>query len=149
MILIAKIIAYTYSFLSKIMRLIISLIASLGVVVLAGCASTHNLREGSGMFGGGVMHEEIKPGLFRVRSATNWAPWPNEGSASSAWIEESSKACRGKTWKELYTKVSTHDSGLPSMGILKYLVSEKNGYVLCSDAVITEEEAIKLITIKF
>lgn len=89
------------------------------------------------------MHEEIKPGLFRVRSQTNWAPWPTEGSAASGWADEAKKACKGKTFKELNTKVWTRDTGKPSMGVLKYLVSEKYGYTLCEGAATSEEEALK------
>lgn len=115
-------------------------------IALGGCASSHDLRKGPGAFGGGVMHEEVRPGLFKVRAQTNWAPWPNEGSASSAWSEEATKACKGAQFKEINTKVSTRDTGMASMGpLLRYLVSEKYGYALCQGAETTEEEAAKLL----
>ena len=115
----------------------------IGAVALNGCASSSDLRQGPGAFGGGVMHEQVKPGLFRVRSQTNWAPWSNEGSAASTWTEEAKKACKGQSYKELNAKLWTRDTGKPSMGVLKYLVSEKYGYALCQDAETSEDEAIK------
>jgi hypothetical protein len=117
---------------------------SVAFLVLGGCASSHDLKQGAGTFGGGVMHEELKPGLFLVRSQTNWAPWPNLGSARSAWEQEARTACKGKNWKEVNTKEGTRDTGLPSMGLLPYLVSEKRGYALCDDSQTSEAEALKL-----
>jgi hypothetical protein len=112
--------------------------------ILGGCASSHDLKQGHGIFGGGVMHEEVKPGFFLVRSQTNWAPWPNLGSARSAWAEEARKACQGKNWKEINTNEGTRDTGMPSMGILPYLVSEKRGYALCEGSETSEEQALNL-----
>lgn len=110
-------------------------------LTLAACASSHDLGTGAGVFGGGVLHREVKPGFFFVRSQTNWAPWAMEGSAISAWAEEASKACRGKAWKEFNTTVATRDTGMPSMGVLRYLVSEKVGHALCEGSEVSEEEA--------
>ncbi|MCJ0763333.1 hypothetical protein [Variovorax terrae] len=112
------------------------------IFLLGGCASTHDLSKGPGAFGGGVMHSEVKPGLFFVRSQTNWAPWPNLRSARSAWEAEATKACQQKPWKELNVREETRDTGLPNMGVLRYLVSEKQGYALCEGAE-TSEEALK------
>jgi hypothetical protein len=64
-----------------------------------------------------------------------------EGSAASGWEDEAKKACAGRAWKEVGTRVSTRDTGLPSMSVLKYLVSEKTGYALCDGSVVSEEEA--------
>lgn len=120
------------------------LISSLVVLLsLGGCASSHDLSQGPGAFGGGVMHSEVKPGLFMIRSQTNWAPWPNLGSARSAWEDEAKKACHKKPWKEINVREGTRDTGLPSMGVLPYLVSEKQGYALCQDAETSEEDALK------
>jgi hypothetical protein len=110
-------------------------------ISLSGCASTHDLRKGAGIFGGGVMHREVKPGLFLIRAQTNWAPWPNLGSAQGAWKDEAKIACEGKSWMEINIVEGTRDTGKPSMGILKYLVSEKFGYVLCEGAITSENEA--------
>jgi len=89
------------------------------------------------------MHSEVKPGFFLIRSQTNWAPWSNLGSARSAWEDEATKACQRKPWKEIKIVEETRDTGLPSMGILPYLVSEKRGYALCQGAETSEEDALK------
>lgn len=113
-------------------------------LVLSACASSHDLSKGAGAFGGGVLHREVRPGFYFVRSQTNWAPWSMEGSAASGWADEAKKACAGKAWKEIGTRVLTRDTGLPSMGVLKYLVSEKAGYALCEGSEISEEDASSL-----
>jgi hypothetical protein len=111
------------------------------MVLSQGCASSHDLRKGPGPFGGGVTHSELKPGMFFVRTQTDRAPWSSEAFASSAWKKEAAKACKGKDFIEINTKLSTRE--VVGSGNVPLFVSDKYGYVLCAGAETSKEEAMQ------
>jgi hypothetical protein len=120
-------------------------LAVTGSLVLIACASSDDLRTKKSSYGGGVLHDELKTGVYWVRARTHSAPWPNEGPAIASWKEEATKACGGKAYKEVHTLVFTETLSSASFNpLVKYLVSEKSGYAVCDGAVLTEEEAKEL-----
>jgi hypothetical protein len=124
------------------------LITTLSVIFLiAGCASTHDLNSGPNPFGGGVRHEELKPGLYSVTAITNWAPWPNYSGAKSAWTKVADSVCGAGAYKELGVSAEARNTGLPPMGVLTYIITVQNGYVLCSNAKTTLDEAMGFLKI--
>lgn len=109
--------------------------------LITGCASTQDLSKGPGLFGGGVHSQEVKPGLFRIVASTNWTPWSNYSGARSLWAGVADKVCDEGKYREFGIQESARDTGLPSMGILKYITTTRSGYALCADASTSEEEA--------
>jgi len=108
----------------------------IATIFLASCASTHNLSDGnSNLLGGGYFVSETEPGKFHIIATTNWAPWPNHSGARSMWEKEAKKACAKKPYSEVDVSERVYDS-LPSpFPLVKYLVTEKDGYAVCEISV--------------
>ncbi len=112
-----------------------------------GCASTHDLREGPGLLGGGVQHSEIKPGLHSILVRTNWAPWSNYSGAKSSWEAVADSLCGSNNYKELGISEAARDTGMQPMGVLRYIVTERTGYALCNNAATNIEEAVSFLNL--
>jgi hypothetical protein len=121
------------------------------VIVLAiagtggGCASNHDLSEGQGVFGGGIQHKEIKPGLFEITVRTNYAPWSNVAAARRSWKKVADDVCGKDKFRELAVTEKAGDTGTPyeagSNLSLHYIITERHGYALCANAAMTFDEA--------
>lgn len=114
------------------------------VLFLSGCASTHDLSSGPGLFGGGVAHEEINPGLFRIQVQTNVTPWSREDAARELWADVAKQVCPSGKWKEFAIKEDSYDPTVYASPI-KHVSNERSGYALCEGAKTTEEEADKIV----
>ena len=52
----------------------------IGALLLHSCASSHNLADGRGPFGGGYEVVKVSQHKYKITAITNWAPWPNYDS---------------------------------------------------------------------
>jgi hypothetical protein len=113
--------------------------------VLAACASTHDLNEGPGTFGGGVNHRQVAPGLYWVEARTNFKPWSNYSGASRMWRRVASDLCGKSTYEELNIEEAAEETAPAVMGALKYIVTSRKGYALCGTAHMGKNEAAALM----
>jgi tetratricopeptide (TPR) repeat protein len=118
------------------------------VLVMGGCASSHNYRlDGANPLGGGFSDRELKPGFYELLARSNAAPWASFDAARATWTKRAHQLCGDQGFLEI---VQSEDSGrsgtMPSyvrgqvFDLPRYNTSIA-GYVLCKSAGITLDEA--------
>lgn len=121
----------------------------LASAILAGCASTHNLKtEGNNLFGGGFIDRELRPGLYRMTARSNNAVWPSFAAARSTWQARAEELCG----KDSYTTFDTATSEgrahpvpfvlRPGVVLPAYTYNATiSGYLLCKSSSLTVDQA--------
>jgi hypothetical protein len=109
------------------------------VVVLAGCASTHDFASGRSFADGirpGYLEKERAPGVYFIEAH---GPVRIFGTiaARSTWSERASQLCGGKKWEEFMISEYEYLDG-------RFPVQVKRGYCLCEGAAVSEEELTKI-----
>jgi hypothetical protein len=118
---------------------------SAAALLLAGCASSHNMAtDGRNLLGGGYLDSEIANGLYQISVKTNWAPWVNAESAQRAWRGRAEVLCGSDQFRELEIRESSYDE-LPPMGVMRYIVTTRDGIAVCTRANLSDEQATRLI----
>lgn len=115
------------------------------LVGLAGCASTHDLSTGNNMLGGGYKQEEMGPGLFYIYARSNHAPWTNLEAARNTWRTGAERACFSADYDELNVRENEKDTGLQNSAGVRYLVTERTGYVKCDSSTLSNSEITDII----
>lgn len=115
------------------------------MTLVMSCASNKNLESNDfSSMGGGYRVFPVEQGLYFIEAKTNFAPWKNYDAARDMWLEHATKACGEAPYIEL--KVREYDyENVPSFLFVKYVISVKEGYVLCDTAGISSQEAEELI----
>ncbi len=100
--------------------------------LLTGCASTHDMSDGSSStWGGGHLVKKKGAQRYHIITKTNWAPWANYSDTRKMWAEQAEKHCGSKNYSEIKVKERVYEA-LPSPWLMaKYLITEKDGYALC------------------
>ncbi|MFM9879572.1 MAG: hypothetical protein ACKVOO_04070 [Burkholderiaceae bacterium] len=123
------------------------------LLMLSGCASTHNFSsDGHNAFGGGFSEHEITPGLYELTAVSNFSPWPSFSAAKSTWKGRADTLCGRDSYQEI---VSGQSEGLqgntmvyvpPSSAISvpRYNASI-SGLILCNRSGMTVASALKYI----
>lgn len=112
---------------------------------LTACASNHDLSTGGNLLGGGYRQDELGPGLFYVYARSNHAPNPGMEAARATWRNGAEKACRSAEYDELNIRESERDTGLQNNSGVRYLVTERTGYVKCDSTPLSSSEISRLI----
>lgn len=117
------------------------------VLVVAGCASTHDLSQGPNVWGGGVYREQVQPGLHRIVVKSNVAPWTNRDTVAAQWQEEAGRLCGGgHRAVRVEDLVEEEHAPMFLLGLsLPYLVTVRRGYALCDSAGLSVEAAERTI----
>lgn len=124
------------------------------LIVLCGCASTHNLKtDGSNPFGGGFADQEIVPGLYYMTAIGNTSPWPSFSAAIGTWRGRADQLCGKDAYQELTASTAAGFQGFTPayvrpglmLDVPKYNTSI-SGYILCASSRMTRNEAIKYLT---
>lgn len=100
-----------------------------------GCASDRDLRQGESLFGGGQQVTPVTEQIYYVYIQTKASPVAMYETAKRMWLEQSQKACNGKTIKPL--KVS---QSLAPAQIDPLVVTEMAGYAVCSGVELSQDE---------
>ena len=124
------------------MRAIQTIIAT---ALLCGCASSHNLAtDGNNLLGGGYFQSKVHDGIFQISVKTNWAPWVNTSAAQSSWRDRAKELCGSEKFRELEIREANYDQ-LPPLGVLRYIVTTRDGFAVCESANLSDEAALALI----
>lgn len=100
------------------------------VLLLAGCASSHDLKEGDNFWGGGYLVEEESAGVFRITAKTNWAQWSSYDTARRMWEKHATEACGGNSYVEKDIREYDYEAA-PQYQWAKYIVTVKEGLAVC------------------
>ncbi|CAI3801289.1 hypothetical protein [Rheinheimera sp. MM224] len=116
------------------------------VMLMSGCTSSyHNLNtDGSNSLGGGFADHKVHEGLYSIVAKTNFAPWADFSTAHKMFKRRATELCKSENFKSVRVKESQYEH-IPTAGLVKYIISQVNGYVICNPEAITDEEAEKLI----
>jgi hypothetical protein len=113
--------------------------------LLSGCASSHNLAtDGNNLLGGGYLQSKIVDGIFQISVQTNWAPWVNTSAARSSWRDRAKELCGSERFRELEIREGDYDQ-LPPLGVLRYIVTTRDGFAVCESANLSDDAALALI----
>jgi hypothetical protein len=125
------------------MRAVQTIIAT---AFLCGCASSHNLAtDGMNVFGGGYIQSKVSDGIFQISVKTNWAPWVNTSAAKSSWRDRATELCGSEKFRELEIREGNYDQLSPYGGVIRYIVTTRDGFAVCDNANLTDEAALALI----
>lgn len=117
----------------------------LSAFLLSGCASSHNLAtDGNNVLGGGFFQSKIRDGIFQISVKTNWAPWVNTTAARSSWRDRAKELCGSDKFRELEITEGSYDQ-LPPFGLLRYIVTTRDGFAVCDSADLSDDHALALI----
>lgn len=109
--------------------------------ILAACASTRYSSKTAGVFGADVEHNEVQAGFHRIITRTGVAPWPNHSATRRAWTHAATELCGEGKYREFSVQELAIDQIPPLALLLRYIVTEKRGFILCSDSEMPEEAA--------
>jgi hypothetical protein len=116
------------------------------LLIVSGCASMANMR-------GGTLHIEVMPGLYSILVTSDELPWSELGSVRKAWQNVADGVCGKGRYRELAVTEGVNDSGIspysvPPTGVVhaKYLITKRDGYVLCDGAQSTLQDAMARIS---
>jgi hypothetical protein len=117
----------------------------MATVLLCGCASSHNTATGdANMLGGGYYVSRVHDGVFQISVKTNLAPWVNSIGAQSSWRDRAIALCGSNRFRELEIKEGSYDQG-QSVGLLRQIVTTRDGYAVCESAKLSDDAALALI----
>ena len=120
----------------------------LAALMLSACASTHNLREGPSLLGGGFIEEQLRPGLYRLRARSDGSMWPTFEAARSTWSQRADLLCGKDSYLSFDTDTNPGQRQpvpvfLPGQPVIS--VSTFNatitGYVLCASSTWSVDQA--------
>ncbi|MHB1233627.1 MAG: hypothetical protein ACYCZQ_13755 [Burkholderiales bacterium] len=113
----------------------LTLTVGLTIVILAGCASNHNLRDGDSVLDGGYQVTEVNSSIFYIYARTNAALIARDEDAKKMWAAQASRSCKGQPF--LVAKLSRRlgDAKIPLL-----FVSEITGYAICSGSGLSAEQ---------
>lgn len=124
------------------MRAIQTIIAT---ALFGGCASSHNLAtDGNNLLGGGFFQSKVHEGIFQISVKTNWAPWVNTAAARSSWRDRAKELCGSENFRELEIREGDYDQ-LPPLGVLRYVVTTRDGFAVCESANLSDDAALAVI----
>lgn len=112
---------------------------------ITACASTHDLNNGPGLFGGGVNHGQIAPGLYWVVVKTNFKPWSDSSGARRLWRGTARQLCGKSRFDELDPLESKQEVAPRALGLVQYVVTTRAGYALCDSSGLGRAQALILI----
>jgi len=112
---------------------------------VVGCASSHNLAEGSNALGGGYFESKVADGVYQISVKTNWAPWVNTSAARSSWESRARALCRSDKFRQLEIRESHYDHIQPMVAGLRYIVTTRDGYAVCESANLSDDAALTVI----
>jgi hypothetical protein len=117
------------------------------VLVVAGCASTHDLSRGPSAWGGGVYRETLQPGLHWIVVRSNVAPWTNQHTVGVQWQAEAARLCGGgHRALRLEDRIAQEHAPLSLVVVsLPYLITVRKGYALCDSSGLSVEQAERII----
>ena len=95
--------------------------------------------------GGGYFESKVHEGVFHISVKTNWAPFVNTPAARSSWQNRARELCGSEKYRELEIRESSYDQLRPFFGVLRYIVTTRDGYAVCESANLSDEVALALI----
>jgi len=131
--------------------------AILTVLILFGCASTHDIkRDGHNVFGGGgFIDDQLGPGLYLIKAFSNMSPFVTTASAAQTFEYRAKQLC-SSGYTEVHPITDAYQSSLPNPSVAvkgaglidtpKWIVTSKIGHILCNDSPISAYEAWMFVT---
>ena len=119
-------------------------------LAMTGCASTHDLSQSPNIWGGGIYREPLAPGLLYLVAKSNVAPWTNRGLVAEKWASEARAFCGGG-YRALRVGERIDEEHDPMVVVgfsLPYLITVRQGFVVCDSAGLSDEAAAQLIEAK-
>jgi hypothetical protein len=117
----------------------------IAAAILCGCASSHNLStDGANLLGGGYFQNQVHDGIFQISVKTNFGPWANTYAARSSWRERAAALCGSDRFRELEIAEGSYDQ-THSIGLLRQIVTTRDGYAVCERAKLSDDAALALI----
>jgi hypothetical protein len=102
------------------------------LLLLAGCASTHNMKDGGeGFWGGGYLVEPVSEDVYKIIAKTNVAQWEAFGTARRMWERHAKEACNGRPYVESEVYEYTYED-IPPYLWNRYIVTVKEGVATCT-----------------
>ena len=117
-------------------------------VLLAGCASTQNLKDGGSMLGG-FSEEQLRPGLYEMSSIGSYLLF---SSAQATWRKRADQLCGTDKYMELNVKSHNESTGQTVVAIQPGMYvpisssrTSLNGYILCNSSPVGRDEAVRYL----
>jgi hypothetical protein len=102
---------------------------------------------------GGTLHIEVMPGLYSILATSDELPWSQLGSVRKAWQKVATGVCNKGKYLELAVTEGVNDSGISPYSVsptgavhAKYLITKRDGYVLCDGARTSLQDAMARIS---
>ncbi len=112
------------------------------LLLLVGCASTHDMSNGGpSALGGGYLEEKVFDGVYRLEVKLDRLPWSSQSSANEKWHKRAVQLCEDKGYRELNARGRSEHQlsygySLPIGGGVfmsgSSAIYGKRGYVVCS-----------------
>lgn len=126
------------------MRLIPRLCGPLVLALLGGCSPYHDLKNGSGLLGGGFKDQEVSPGLFGILVKSNAALWTNNEAVHATWSRRAHELCGGD-YVELASQEFDETLKPINSEVLHDHVTSRIAFALCASSKLSQHEALDVI----
>lgn len=119
---------------------------------IAACSSTHNLKEGRSLLGGGFTEEELRPGLYAMTAVGNLTLWPSFAAAKGTWRHRADELCGTDQYQEILTSQDNGYQGTAMtqatpgrfVPVAKFNTSLR-GYILCNTSGLSKDQALEFL----
>ena len=104
------------------------------VILLSSCVSNHNLRDGEGTLDGGYQVTKVSDGIYYIYTRTNGGLTENYDAAREMFITQAVKMCGSNN-----IRITKTNSQLDYSKFSSLMVTELNGYAICTDKGLSEK----------
>jgi hypothetical protein len=127
------------------MHLIPRICGSIALVAfLCACSPYHDLKNGSGLLGGGFKDQEVSPGLFGILVKSNVALWTNRDAVHDIWSRRAHELCGGD-YIELASQELDETLKPINSEVLRDHVTSRIAFALCTSSKLSQQEALDVI----
>jgi hypothetical protein len=114
------------------------------IALLVGCSPYHDLKNGSGLLGGGFKDQEVSPGLFGILVKSNAALWTNRDAVHATWSRRAYELCSGD-YVELASQELDETLKPINSEVLRDHVTSRIAFALCASSRLSQQEALGVI----
>jgi hypothetical protein len=111
---------------------------------LASCSPYHDLKNGSGLLGGGFKDQEVAPGLFGVLVKSNALLWTNRDAVHATWSRRAYELCAGD-YVELAAQELDETLKPLNSEVLRDHVTSRIAFAQCASSKLSQQEALDVI----
>ena len=114
------------------------------IAILGACSPYHDLKNGSGLLGGGFKDQEVSPGLFGILVKSDVALWTNRDSVHATWSRRAHELCGGD-YVELASQELDETLKPVNSEVLRDHVTRRIAFALCASSKLSQQEALDVI----